>query len=654
MRKEIFTDGQRAAFDSAELVYLEALAGQAPTIEAAVARIAQLEARRTLPKGVVHVMSDVHGEHKKLRHVINNASGRLRPVVERVFEGELDEAAQRELLNIIYYPWEQLAALSPGLEAAQDKARFVKAVVERQVRLLRELASATPLTQVTETFPVAYREVMVELLVAPALGRPPAYIEAMVSAIIAQDKGFEFVRRLSRAIRNLAADEIMVAGDMGDRGPRIDKVLAYLMRQPNVSILWGNHDVLWMGACLGQEALIATTVRISLRYGRLTQLEEGYGVPMLPLQRLALKLYGDDPCARFQPKVKNLEDPMLIARMQKAIAVIQFKLEGPLLARHPDWGMADRRMMHRVDLASGTVRLGDERVPLADLHLPTFDPEAPYELSPDERACMDQLTASFLHSPIMWQQMSYMFRQGGLVAERDRHLIFHAAVPVGDDGQRQTMSVEGVEVGGRALFEACESVVHRAFRRRDQNAIDFLWYLWAGPVSPLFGKDKMATFESYFIADKAYAKETKNAYFRLLHDAEFVKGVLAEFGVDAEHGLVVNGHVPVKIEKGESPVKGGGNAVTIDGAFAAAYGDKGYTLVLEAERSYLAQHHAFDSVSAAISSGADIIPRVEELRTFERPRQVADTEAGARLKQEIKALERLIVAYQENLVPERG
>ncbi len=640
-------------FDSAQLFYLQTLARQFPTIEDAVARIAMLEAERSLPKGTVHVFSDVHGEYLKMRHVINNASGRLRPVVERLFAYRLDAAERRGLLNLIYYPWEQLKHISPTLKEPGVRRAFIKRMAGFQIELLREMARAYPLTQVMETLPEAYRPVIMELLLAPAFDRPAAYSETILDSILDNDKGMEFLRRLSRAIRNLAVDEIIVAGDMGDRGPRIDKVLSYLMRQPNVSILWGNHDVLWMGACLGQEALIATTIRVSLRYGRLTQLEEGYGIPLLPLQQLARARYGEDPCARFAPKVKGLEDPLLISRMQKAIAIIQFKLEGQLLARHPDWGMDDRNLLHHVDLKAGTVTVAGQEVPLADVHLPTLDPADPYRLSDDERACMAQLTASFLHSPVLWQHMGYMFRRGAMYTSRDQHLIFHGALPVHEDGSYLEAQIEGRQVSGKALFDVCQSLVQRAFRQRDQDAIDFLWYLWAGPASPLFGKDKMATFESYFIADKRFKKETKNAYFRLIHDAEFVKGVCREFGVDPEAGLVVNGHVPVKIEQGESPVKRGGNAVTIDGAFAAAYGDKGYTLLLESDGTRLAQHHTFGAINEAIEGGVDIIPDIQALRSFEVPHKVADTERGRQSALEIGELKKLIVAYQENLIQEQ-
>ena len=630
-------------FTDDELFLLRALAQQAPTIHHAVARIAQLRARLVLPMGTVHVFSDVHGQDEKLRHIINNASGRLQPLVDALLPDDTPEE-RRLLLNLVYYPREVLR------ERAVDRT-FLGWAVDRQMGLLRALSRDCTLGRLRDTIEPAWRAVVLELLAAPSMGTTAAYIDAMLSSIADAGKGATFLRRLSRAIRNLSVEEILVAGDLGDRGPRIDKVIAYLMRQPRVRLLWGNHDVNWMGACLGHEALIAVVVRVSLRYGRLAQLQEGYGIPLEPLAHLAQRVYGDDPCARFAPKVRQLENELLVARMQKAIAVIQCKLEGQLIDRHPEWQMADRNLLHRIDLDAGTVRIGDQVVPLADANLPTLDPANPYALTADEQACMATLRRSFLHSPTLWEHMSFVLRQGGVWTQRDDHLLFHACVPVDANGARLRMKIGEDQVGGRALFDAAEATVRRAFRAKDPAAIDHLWYLWCGPVSPLFGKDRMATFESYFIEDKAHSRETKNAYFGLLHSAEFVRGVLREFGVDDARGLVVNGHVPVRAD--EDPVKRGGNAITIDGAFAEAYGDRGYTLLIGAHGTELAEHHSFQSVDRAVHEGHDIVPSFRTLRRADPPRTVGDTQAGTEIRREVAALERLVAAFRQDLVPER-
>jgi len=415
-----------------------------------------------------------------------------------------------------------------------------------------------------------------------------------------------------------------------------------------VSFTWGNHDVAWMGACLGQEALIATVLRVSLRYRRLSQLEEGYGLIIAPLERLARTVYADDPCERFKTKGTGLRDDLLMARMQKAIAVIQFKLEGQTILRHPEWNMERRNLLHRIDAERGTIEIDGRTHPLLDAHLPTLDPADPYALSSEERACMERLRQSFVSSSRLWQHMSFLTRRGSMWLRRDHALIFHGCVPVDEGGEFLSLNVEGTEYAGRALFDALDVVMRRAMNAGVETVgedSDWLWYLWTGERSPLFGKDRMATFESYFVEDKGARKENKNPYFKLIHEADFCRRVAADFGI-AEEALIVNGHVPVKVEKGEEPVKKGGNAVTIDGAFSEAYGDRGYTLIIAPDRIALAEHHHFESISDAITAGADIVPKMLTIRAYEKPRLVADTEDGEIIRQRVAALERLILAFE--------
>ena len=404
---------------------------------------------------------------------------------------------------------------------------------------------------------------------------------------------------------------------------------------------------------LGHEALIATVLRISLRYRRLSQLEEGYGLIMSPLEKLARDVYANDPAERFTTRGTGLRDDRLMAQMQKAIAIIQFKLEGQVSRRHPEWEMQHRDLLHRIERTAGTVEIDGRVHPLRDTNFPTIDPAAPYELSADERGCMDRLKQSFLSSTHLWEHMSFVVRRGAMSQRRDHALIFHGCVPVAADGSFLSVTVDGAEHAGRALFAALDSVVRRAFRKGAAAGADadWLWYLWTAPRSPLFGKDRMATFENYFVDDQEARKEHKNPYFALLNDREFCQRVAAEFGV-TENGLIVNGHVPVKVEKGEEPVKRGGSAVTIDGAFSEAYGDRGYTLILAPERIALAEHHHFESISEAITSGADIVPKVSNLRAYDPPRTIGDTEVGAVLGEDIAALEKLVLAYQEGALLE--
>lgn len=633
-------------------VYLRALARRFPTSQSALAEIAHLRAVLTLPKGTVHIVSDVHGEDRKLNHIIKNASGTLRPLVDRIFGDRLDEAERHALLNLIYYPREALAFLEPRLQDAVVRRDFVRTTVRRLFEVVAELASRYSARDVERVFPDAHRLLMRELLLERGLGRDPRFVDAMLDGMTKLGADADLLRTVAHVVRNLLIYELIVAGDLGDRGPRIDRVIDTIMRQPRVAITWGNHDVTWMGACLGHAPSMATVLRISLRYNRTAQLEEGYGIPLAPLEKLARDVYGDDPAERFRCRGEGLRDALTMSRMQKAAAILQFKVEGQAIRRNPAYRMEHRALLHRIDPASGTVEIDGVRWPLRDTHFPTIDREDPYALSDAEVECFDRLRDSFLSSPVLWQQMRFVARHGSTYALRDNNLIFHGCLPVDESGADLPMPIDGGELSGRPLFDAIDRSVHRAFRDRDEASLDMLWYLWTGPRSPLFGKDRMATFETYLVEDASTHRETKNPYFKLIHTKDFCDRVLRAFGADPGVGLIVNGHVPVKVEKGESPLKDSGRAVTIDGAFSEAYGDRGYTLVIRAGRIYLAQHHHFESVADAITSGADIVPTIEEIRTFDDLRTVGDTEAGASIREEIAVLESLVNAYRDNLLLE--
>jgi fructose-1,6-bisphosphatase-3 len=642
--------------DPSELTLLQALAARYPTADLALAEAAALRASLSLPKGVVHVVSDVHGEYKKLRHIINNASGSLRPLVESLFAGEMSAAEIRQLLAVIYYPHEAIEYWRPTLQDHGVRREWVRNILRRQFRIARALVSNRRLRELRELFPAERSELFEELLYEPLTGRGAAFVDDMIETLFLHDRDFSAVRAASRLVRDLSVAEIVVAGDLGDRGPRLDRVIDYLLEQPHVSFVWGNHDASWMGACLGHPALIATVLRISLRYRRLSQLEEGYGVTIAPLEKLARTVYGDDPAECFKTKGTGLRDDLLMARMQKAAAIIQFKLEGQTIRRHPEWELEHRNLLHRINADEGTVEVDGQRHRMLDTRLPTLDPAAPYTLSAEEQACVDRIRQSFVSSSRLWHHMLTVVRHGSMWLRRDQALIFHGCVPVDEDEQPLTLEVDGQACAGRELFDALDRVVRGCFRRGAEQAneeTDWLWYLWTGPRSPLFGKDRMATFETYFLEDKATHKETKNPYFQLIQSAEFCKRVARDFGV-GEDALIVNGHVPVKIEKGEGPVKRGGGAVTIDGAFSEAYGDRGYTLILAPERIAIAEHHHFESISDAITEGADIVPEVTTVRAYDPPRRVADTEEGERLRGRINALEKLADAYESGLLLEES
>lgn len=638
-----------------ELVALHPLSREVPNVDAAVAEIARYSAELTLPQGTIHVISDVHGEDQKLRHVINNASGTLRPLAERLFEEHMTPERFREFLALIFYPAEVVGRLERTLHTREERKAYAQRTLYELFAIVRVLAARRSLRHATRIFPPEYRELFTEILHAPSTDRHRDYVDAIVDALASHDRLLHLIHLTGRVIRNLAIDELVIAGDCWDRGPRGDRVVDYLMQQPKVALVWGNHDASWMGACLGHEALICQALRISLRYRRLLQLEEGYGIPLAALDRLARTIYADDPAESFTVKGIGMREAITVARMQKAAAVMQFKLEGQMIARHPEWGLEHRRLLHRINRAAGMVEVDGTAYPMKDTYLPTVDPADPYALSPEERECLDRVRGSFLASQKLWDQIRWMVAHGHMHLVREGHLIFHGCVPVDEQGEFLPMTVAGGSYRGKALFEAIEREIYRVMEHGPDTpeSLDLFWYLWSGPQSPLFGKDRITTFERDFVADPKTYHETKDPYFRLIHEVWFCEKVLAEFGVDPQEGMIVNGHVPVKVEKGESPLKKSGKAVTIDGAFSEAYGDHGFTLVLEPLRTFIATHHHFESVQAALEQGADIVPSRTVVREWDWPRRVADAQRGRQLRLAIGQLERLVEAYRNHELPQR-
>jgi len=636
---------------------LRILAERYPTLSSAASEVAALRATKELPKGVIHVISDVHGENQKLRHVINNASGRLRPLVEEAFCETMDPLELQDFMNVLYYPAEVIRLKKPQLAAdPATRHEWVKSTLEHQFTIIRALIRTRRRKEVKALAPKEQRELFEALLNHPAGGHDPTMIDVQLREIIALDLDYDLIRSASRFIRNLTVEELIVAGDLGDRGPRIDLVIDYLIHQPNVSLVWGNHDAIWMGACLGQRALIATVLRISLRYLRMFQIEEGYGLLTKAIEVLTAKVYGDDPATHFKAKRTGQRDSEEVARMQKAISIIQFKLEGQVIERHPEWHMDERNILKHIDYQNQTLDIGGEDYPLRDTFLPTIDPADPNRLSEEEEECIRRIEESFTNSPRLWEHMKWTADYGQMALVRDHAVIFHACLPVDEDGRYVPLHVDGKNQTGPEIFTAFTKVVKRAFRAGSKSATendkDWFYYLWAGPLSPLFGKERMATFETYFIADKTTHKEKAGPWFEWIHDAAFCDQIARDMGVPGD-GFLVNGHVPVRFNQGENPVKRGGNAITIDGAFSEAYGDRGYTLILGPEGNTLAEHHTFPDPETAVREGMDIIPKFTQLRKYEQPRKVGDTERGREIDSVIALLLQLIEAYRVGQLHER-
>ena len=634
---------------------LSLLARQFPTASAVMSEISLLQAKLTLPKGRIHVISDVHGDDRKLRHVINNASGGLSNLVNEVFGDELNEEEKGILLAFLYYPVEKMRTYRERINDREWRLEKTKKLLRLQFRLVRSLAKTVTKEELLSLMKDEFKVLYIALLDEVSFERDPGYVDSMINALGDYDQDIQALHEASRLVRNLVVSEVVVAGDLFDRGERGDRVIHYLKNQPKVSFTWGNHDITWMGATLGSEVLIATVLRISLRYLRLWQLEEGYGILLSPLARLAKTVYGDDPAEVFFPKrSSDFIDEELAAKMHKAIAILEFKLSGPVIERHPEWKMEDRRQLHLIDYEKGTITLDGKTNALRDAHFPTIDAADPYALSSEEQVCIDRLKQSFISSQPLWEHMLLLVRQGGLSLQRDEALIFHACVPTNEDGSFREVDLGEKKVSGVELFFELEQIVRRTYReggREKPEDLDYYYWLWIHGDSPLFGKARMTTFERYFIADKETHREVKDPYFEMIHDAEYCKRVGQAFGV-GEDVLIVNGHVPVKVEDGEDPVKRGGNAVTIDGAFSESYGDHGYTLVMGPNGIRLAEHSHFESVEHFLNCDDDMIPKLRDLRQHESPRTIAETYESEDIQAQLCSLNNLLQAYRSGEITE--
>lgn len=632
---------------------LSLLARQFPSAADVMAEISLLQAKLTLPKRRIHVISDIHGDDRKLRHVINNASGGLSNLVDEVFKGELSNEEKQTFLAFLYYPVEKLRRYQVELKDCQWRLVTIKTLLRRQFRLVRALASTIAKDEVLGLMKAEFKTLYIALLDEVSFDRDPAYVDSMIEALADYDQDITAVHEASRLVRNLVVNEVVVAGDLFDRGERGDRVIHYLKNQPKVSFTWGNHDVSWMGATLGSEVLIATVLRISLRYLRLWQLEEGYGILLSPLAKLANTVYRDDPATCFYPKRESdFLDEDLVARMHKAVAILEFKLAGPVIERHPEWALGDRRLLHLIDYEAGTITLDGKVHPLKDTHFPTINPDDPYALTPEERTCLDRLRQSFVSSDRLWQHMLFVVGQGGMSLTRDEALIFHACVPTNEDGTFRETRIGKKSLSGGELFRELEEIVRKTYREGAHTVtddLDYYYWLWVHPDSPLFGKSRMATFERYFLDDPETHREVKDPYFQKIHDADFVRQMGRAFGMNDDL-LVINGHVPVKLEKGEDPVKRGGNAVTIDGAFSESYGDHGYTLVMGPNAIRLAEHSHFESITHFLDQEDDMIPRLRVLREYETPRTLSETHEAEDIDAQLCSLNSLLQAYRSGVL----
>lgn len=645
-----------------EVRYLERLSQLYPTIAKASTEIINLQAILNLPKGTEHFLTDIHGEYEAFSHVLKNGSGSVRRKIDDVFGNTMSSKDKQTLATLIYYPKEKMDRIKKEEENMED---WYKITLYRLIEICKCAASKYTRSKVRKALPADFAYVIEELITEKAdISDKESYYNAIVSTIIRIGRAEEFIIALSELIQRLTVDHLHIVGDIFDRGPGPHIIMDKLMEYHSIDIQWGNHDVLWMGAAAGQRGCIANVIRICARYGNLDILEDAYGINLLPLATFALNVYKDDPCECFQLKADSGHTPgekLMNIKMHKAISIIQFKVEGQIIKKNPGFKMEKRNLLHHIDYEAGTIELDGKTYELLDKNFPTIDPKKPYALTKEEEDIMERLERAFLNCEKLQRHMRFLLNKGGLYKVYNNNLLYHGCVPLNEDGSLKNVRIYGHSYKGKGLYEILESYVRKGFYALDgkekERGKDMMWYIWLSENSPLFGKDKMATFERYFLAEKETHKEKKNPYYCLLENEKVVDRIMDEFGLQNECRHIINGHVPVKTKNGESPIKCGGKVLVIDGGFSRAYqketGIAGYTLIYNSYGLILAAHEPFESTEAAIEKESDIhSDSIVVKRVLER-KLVGDTDIGKDLKEQIEDLECLLEAYRSGKIAER-
>lgn len=649
-----------------DLRYLRLLARDFPTVSSVTTEIINLEAILHLPKPTEHFLADLHGEHEAFQHVLRNASGNIKRKVNELFADTMTEDEKKELCTLIYYPEEKLKQIRQTGAVVDE---YYETQLSKLIKVCRDVSSKYTRSKVRKSLPEEYVYIIEELLhESNDIGNKQAYLNTIVRTIIGTGRAEHFITALCYLIQRLAIDRLHILGDIFDRGPGAHHIMDALCDYHHLDITWGNHDVLWMGAAAGNTCCIASVLRLSLRDANTTTLEDGYAINMVPLATFAMEQYADDPCEIYQPRVDEErtnftdKDVRLIAQMHKAVSVIEFKLSGQIAMAHPEWNMMDRCLMEFIDKECGIITIDGKEYEMKDKLWPTLDPENPYALTPEENDLMERLRHSFMRSERLQAHVNCLLMRGGMYVIYNSNLMFHAAVPINEDGSMREVVFDGVPVKGKELLKKVERMARTAFDNDVDDAsrakaADFFWYLWCGPESPLFGKAKMATFERYLLDDKEVQKEPKGWYYILRDNAEVCDGILDEFGVKGEHRHIINGHVPVRVGKGETPIKANGRLMVIDGGFSRVYhnrtGIAGYTLVYHSRGFELVQHAPFTSTEEAILNGTDIHSTTQIVEMMGRREKVLDTDIGRGITVKIADLERLLTAYRKGIIKER-
>lgn len=652
---------------ASDVRYLKLLARDFPTISKVTTEIINLEAILHLPKSTEHFLADLHGENEAFQHVLRNASGNIKRKVNELFGNTLREQEKKDLCTLIYYPEQKLELVKQN---DKNLADYYQTTLNQLITVCRNVSSKYTRSKVRKSLPEEFAYIIEELLHESTEDHnKQAYFNVIIQTIIGTRRADHFIIAICYLIQRLAIDRLHILGDIYDRGPGAHLIMDTLCNYHHLDIQWGNHDILWMGAAAGNETCIASVLRLSLRYANTQTLEEGYGINMVPLATFAMETYKDGTNTPFIPKIENGTDAhnektiRLITQMHKAMAIIQFKLEGQLYGAHPEWGMNDRRLLEHINHEDGTICLYGKTHPLLENDFPTIDPKDPYKLTHEEAELMERLKHSFLISDRLQRHVNCLLYHGSMYGIYNSNLLFHASVPVNEDGSMREVLVGNVKAKGQALMERIDQMVRTAFDTEADadersQARDYFWYLWCGPDSPLFDKSKMSTFERYFVADKETHNEKKGWYYTLRDNPDVCDHIMDEFGVKGQHRHIINGHVPVRVGKGENPIKAGGKLMVIDGGFAKAYHDTtgiaGYTLVYHSRGFQLVQHEPFSSTEEAILNGTDIRSTTQIVELTGHRAMVADTDIGRELREQIVDLEKLLFAYRRGIIKEHA
>ena len=645
-----------------DLKYLNRLSKDYPNIMAASAEIINLKAILALPKGTEYFLSDLHGEHEAFIHMLKSASGTIKAKIDEHYGSVLSEKDRDDLAALIYNAEAEIARRKKSEENFDD---WCATAIYRLITICKSVSTKYTRSRVRNRLPKYMDYSMDELLHADDDANRANYYTQIINSVVECGVAEQYIIQLTEAISRLAVDKLHIIGDIFDRGAHPDEIMDFLMNFHDVDFQWGNHDIVWMGAATGNWACMTNLLRMNISYNNFDMLEVGYGINLRPLATFAEKFYGDDPCEYFKPHIldKNKYDPVdeeLAARMHKAIAICQFKVEGQRIKAHPEYKLEKRLILDKIDLETGTVEIEGKVWPLRDTNFPTLDPEDPYKLTPEEEEMLNSLEASFLNSEKLQRHIKFLFSNGALYTKVNGNLLYHGCIPMTEDGEFEWVELNDVKLRGKALMDYLDDQVRKAYfspRKSEETGRsgDIMWYLWLGGDSPLFGKEKMTTFERLFIADKASHKEPTRPYYRLINERSTCEKIIKEFGLDPHSAKILNGHVPVKIKDGESPIKGGGLLYVIDGGISKAYqkqtGIAGYTFIFNSRFMALAEHKPYSPLQP---DGTQVFhsPVMKTVETMPERLLIVDTDQGADLVEKVQDLEDLIEAFKDGVIKE--